>query len=1132
MDFKKTLTVEVNQKGVSSTANALGKLATKASEVDQPIRQAKGALDNFAKVKLDAVTLEIKGVADQVKAFKTNVDGLSQLASGMKGVSGSFTSVATAAERMVSSTSGLEAFSAKLKEIRDTLQSMQGLSGTLTGISKVPAGVTVRGSGGGGSASDPDKAMATSQKRLINDVQRRSIVATEGEAAWLRYRSAMLGVTNQTEPMIQKLEGANKQLGNVGMSARATAQAMRMVPAQMTDIVTQLAGGQSPFLIMIQQGGQMRDMFQGFGNMFKQVGGMIGRFLMSAAGIATVIGGAIVGVGYAFMKGRGEAEEFAKTLALTGNYAGMTRDSFRDMQASLASSTMTAGQASEAMNALAATGKVTSDVMESVAAPMVKYSKATGVEIEKLAAQYASLAKAPAQAILKLNEGTNFLTASTYEQIVALEKQGNTLEATRIAALALAEGQDQAARAVTMNAGWMDKSWTSVKSLMSDTWDLMKAIGREKSAQQSAEQFAATVAGYRQKYEAMKQNPGGTQLSEEGIRKLQAMEAQVAEKSGVTSAGQGRADFMAKQNAQRQIALQAAVKLEQVEQNNLNKQERMNKALKELRTEWEKLPETSEKKTTEWLSTQEARIREKNKDSSGGLKGSDNTLAALKAQLEALNENTIGLQMVGSGYENVTENAKKLLTVQNLLATGKGSGEQVKSLREQAKILSEIVQVEKINSGLDKQNDEVKKQKDLGASIEVTSQALQDQMEYIKATGSINDTRTKNEKDLAKAKMDANNEYLTVAARNEAALNTISLERIVNDERAVKMKGQAYNAEQQYAKSQIESANTLATLADGQQKELEWMALSNKEREKAQALWKIEVDSRKQIAALEAEKVTLAGNKEALDKKQNEIDLIRRTTQEQIRMVDAFQKSKDSGLSFYGDLSVAAKNWYDALPTQQQEMTSVFSSAYSEMSNVMSNFVTGQKTGWKDMTKSILTNISQMLIKIAVLRTAQMISGVASPNSSTPSSAQVSAFDTYGTSGGVTPSANGNAFVARAFAQGGAFTNSVVNRPTMFAFANGGTPGLGVMGEKPGSVGEAVMPLTRNSKGDLAVSTTGAGSSPQVNIVINVAADGSATSSTSGDSQRDARELARMMEAAALKVITQQQRNGGRLAAA
>lgn len=69
-------------------------------------------------------------------------------------------------------------------------------------------------------------------------------------------------------------------------------------------------------------------------------------------------------------------------------------------------------------------------------------------------------------------------------------------------------------------------------------------------------------------------------------------------------------------------------------------------------------------------------------------------------------------------------------------------------------------------------------------------------------------------------------------------------------------------------------------------------------------------------------------------------------------------------------------------------------------------------------------------------------------------------------------SAKGNAFGASGvmpFANGGAFTNSVVSKPTMFAFANGGA--LGVMGE---AGAEAIMPLKRGADGSLGVQMHGA----------------------------------------------------------
>ncbi|WP_252354699.1 phage tail length tape measure family protein, partial [Escherichia coli] len=48
-----------------------------------------------------------------------------------------------------------------------------------------------------------------------------------------------------------------------GISVGQYKAAMRTLPAQFTDIVTQLAGGQNPFLIMLQQGGQISDSFGG-----------------------------------------------------------------------------------------------------------------------------------------------------------------------------------------------------------------------------------------------------------------------------------------------------------------------------------------------------------------------------------------------------------------------------------------------------------------------------------------------------------------------------------------------------------------------------------------------------------------------------------------------------------------------------------------------------------------------------------------------------------------------------------------------------------------------------------------------------------------------------------------------------
>jgi hypothetical protein len=65
-----------------------------------------------------------------------------------------------------------------------------------------------------------------------------------------------------------------------------------------------------------------------------------------------------------------------------------------------------------------------------------------------------------------------------------------------------------------------------------------------------------------------------------------------------------------------------------------------------------------------------------------------------------------------------------------------------------------------------------------------------------------------------------------------------------------------------------------------------------------------------------------------------------------------------------------------------------------------------------------------------------------------------------------------------AFAHGGAFTNSIVTKPTLFPFAKG----TGLMGE---AGPEAIMPLTRTSGGDLGVRAEGFGGAGVVVNIIN-----------------------------------------------
>lgn len=114
--------------------------------------------------------------------------------------------------------------------------------------------------------------------------------------------------------------------------------------------------------------------------------------------------------------------------------------------------------------------------------------------------------------------------------------------------------------------------------------------------------------------------------------------------------------------------------------------------------------------------------------------------------------------------------------------------------------------------------------------------------------------------------------------------------------------------------------------------------------------------------------------------------------------------------------------------------------------------------------------------------------------------------------------ANGNAFAANGivpYAKGG-----IVNRPTMFKFARGGTMQTGIMGE---AGPEAIMPLKRGPDGKLGVQAAGGGG---VTVNVSVDAKGTQVQGDPGQGQQLGRVIAGAVQAELIK----QQRPGGLLA--
>lgn len=303
----------------------------------------------------------------------------------------------------------------------------------------------------------------------------------------LEYRAAQLGVSDRAAPLIARLAQVNKSLDGTGISARQTAAAMRMVPAQMTDIVTQLAGGQNPFLILIQQGGQLKDSFGGIGPMFRALASMITPFAVTVGAASAAIGA----VGYAAYKGASETREFANSLILTGNYAGQTAQQLSDMSRRVGEAHSTVGRSADVLNKLVASGRVAGGSLETVAGAIVNMSETGARSVDDLVAEFVRLGESPSQAVAKINESMHFLDAATYERIRALEQQGQKEQAVALAQATLADATNRAADRVRASAGTLERGWNTLGLAARKAWDAMLNIGRPTPVEELRKQAEA-----------------------------------------------------------------------------------------------------------------------------------------------------------------------------------------------------------------------------------------------------------------------------------------------------------------------------------------------------------------------------------------------------------------------------------------------------------------------------------------------------------------------------------------------------------------------------------------------------------------------------------------------------------------
>ncbi len=278
-----------------------------------------------------------------------------------------------------------------------------------------------------------------------------------------------------------KSQQAAQSLAKIGQagetSARQTAAAMRMLPAQLTDIATQLAGGQNPLMILLQQGGQIKDQFGGVGEAIRGIGSAINPVTIAVGAVAAVVGT----FGAAAWQAAKEGAALRDTIALTGNAAGLTAGRLEALSISVSeNSQQTVGASRDIVLALAKTGEVSSEVLGSMATAVARVADVSGQSADTVAKDFARMTSGVADWAAQHNKAWNFISVEQYKYIRRLEEQGEAEKAVMFVnerLTARLEGQRR-------ELGLLESAWDSVRRAASGAWDAMLSIGRPSTTRQ------------------------------------------------------------------------------------------------------------------------------------------------------------------------------------------------------------------------------------------------------------------------------------------------------------------------------------------------------------------------------------------------------------------------------------------------------------------------------------------------------------------------------------------------------------------------------------------------------------------------------------------------------------------------
>lgn len=284
-------------------------------------------------------------------------------------------------------------------------------------------------------------------------------------------RERLSGVADVLPEALSRQELAARR---AGISVGQYSAAMRTLPAQFTDIATQLAGGQSPFLILLQQGGQIKDQFgsvqgalSGVGEYIRSMAGMINPTTIALAGLIGTIG-LLAAAAYNSSE---QFDQVARSVIMMGGAGFSSMQQLNQAAEEVAGNTNTSISSTvDTLVTLNDTGKYTANQMKQIATSITLMGKA-GSDTKAAMSDFGKIVSDPVKGLASLNEQYGFVDEAMMKHIIQLRKQKGeeaaVSEAIQLYADVMAKRAEETNKA-TDNIG---QTWQWLKKTASDTFD-------------------------------------------------------------------------------------------------------------------------------------------------------------------------------------------------------------------------------------------------------------------------------------------------------------------------------------------------------------------------------------------------------------------------------------------------------------------------------------------------------------------------------------------------------------------------------------------------------------------------------------------------------------------------------------